>query len=519
MPFITPTKKLEQPKVLDNPGLLVGWSLEHQRKPTRMGFNYGNPLQVPQTGYVDPVLLDGEGHLMTIAPTGAGKGTGCIIPALLRYEGPVIVIDPKGENAAITARHRREMGQRVVVLDPTGLTDLPSDQFNPLDVVDISQPGAVDEVAALANALSSSTSEFGRDRFWVSRGAHLLVGTILASLQLAYEAKQLGIDKRLQVQHGDLGDVRGLINGAAADPEKFSEQLTNSNHPEVRRIARMLQIGAAETLGGIVAFAQEAVDFLRGENLLEHVSRTTFDLDDVTMGAPLSIYLVLPPHMLESHGRLLRLWLTSLMTCITRRRAKPPMSTLLLLDEAAQLGELPHLRQAVTLLRGYGVQTWSFWQDVSQLQTLYPNDWKTMVNNCRVLQCFGALNQVAADDMAGLTGFWDGVAVLGLEHDEMLLQISGDQAVVAQLPNYLSNPIFAGTFDENPYYGVDREIMPPVTSPKRMYERPQQDEDEKELVPPYATLPKNDTFLNELLRKWRDDPSVPPQAHALEDKA
>src|SRR6059058_3203032 len=103
---------LRQPDKLPEPGLLVGWSLENRPSRRPIGFSYGNPLKVPATGYLDPILLNGEGHLMTIAPTGAGKGTGCIIPALLRYPGPVIVIDPKGENAAITARrHSRLWGR------------------------------------------------------------------------------------------------------------------------------------------------------------------------------------------------------------------------------------------------------------------------------------------------------------------------------------------------------------------------------------------------------------------------
>src|SRR5690606_3287827 len=147
--------------------------------------------------------------------------------------------------------------------------------------------------------------------------------------------------------------------------------------------------GASETIGGIVAYAQEMLGFLRGDRVQASIGRTSFDLDDVTTGAPLSIYLVLPPHMLESHGRLLRLWIGTLLSCMTRRRGRPQQPTLLILDEAAQRGELPQLRQAITLLRGYGVQTWSFWQDVSQLQLLYPRDWQTMVNNCSVLQCFG----------------------------------------------------------------------------------------------------------------------------------
>ncbi|MCP4305064.1 MAG: type IV secretory system conjugative DNA transfer family protein, partial [bacterium] len=52
-----------------------------------------------------------DGHLITVATAGAGKGTCSVIPNLLSYEGSVVCTDPKGENAAITARHRREMGQ------------------------------------------------------------------------------------------------------------------------------------------------------------------------------------------------------------------------------------------------------------------------------------------------------------------------------------------------------------------------------------------------------------------------
>lgn len=67
---------------------------------------------------------DGPAHLITLAPTRAGKGTGTIIPNLLTAARPVLVIDPKGENARITARSRAKFGP-VHVLDPFGVTGLP----------------------------------------------------------------------------------------------------------------------------------------------------------------------------------------------------------------------------------------------------------------------------------------------------------------------------------------------------------------------------------------------------------
>src|SRR5690606_26882972 len=48
------------------------------------------------------LLYDGEGHLITVAPTRSGKGTGGVIPNLLTYPGSILVTDPKGENYAVT---------------------------------------------------------------------------------------------------------------------------------------------------------------------------------------------------------------------------------------------------------------------------------------------------------------------------------------------------------------------------------------------------------------------------------
>ncbi len=454
-----PTAAFRLPEQLDDPGLLVGWSLEleHAKKP--LGFAYGDPRKSPRTGYIDPILLESDGHLITIAPTGAGKGVGCIIPALLRHEGPVIAVDPKGENVAITARRRREMGQEVVVLDPIRITDQPSAALNPLDLLDASAATTVDEAAALATILCQHSGD-DRNRFWYDRAAHLVTGAILHALADHPPDQQ------------NLPTVRSIIGKAAGNPEQLIKEMMQSAHPEAREVARSISVGAAETIGSIIAVAQDAVDFMRGPLVQDATRSTTFDLTDVTLGKPLSIYIVLPPHMMESHGKLLRMWVATLIMAITRRRGRAQKPTLFLLDEAAQLGGLPQLRQAITLLRGYGLRTWSFWQDASQLRLLYPADWQTMINNCQVVQCFGSFNAMAAADVADLTGFTPPSAVLDLDEREMILQISGDQPVIARVPNYRFDPPFQGMFDPNPYFDPDQDIVPKDPPRIRLYTRP-----------------------------------------------
>ena len=60
-------------------------------------------------------------HLCSIGPTRSGKGATVIVQVLLQVPHSAVVIDPKGQNAAVTARRRRAMGQDVFVLNPFGL--------------------------------------------------------------------------------------------------------------------------------------------------------------------------------------------------------------------------------------------------------------------------------------------------------------------------------------------------------------------------------------------------------------
>jgi type IV secretion system protein VirD4 len=68
---------------------------------------------------LNTTLPEGNGHLLTVAPTRAGKGTGQIIPNLLSWIGSVLVIDIKGENYLRSAGYRQqELKQKVIRFAP-----------------------------------------------------------------------------------------------------------------------------------------------------------------------------------------------------------------------------------------------------------------------------------------------------------------------------------------------------------------------------------------------------------------
>lgn len=447
------------PTKLSPNGLLIGYSLDEEQHRPVMGFEFGDAIEDEDRDddMLEPVLHTGDGHLITLARTGAGKGIGCIIPALLRYQGPVIVIDPKGENYQVTARRRREMGQKVLLLDPFGVTGEETGALNPLDLIDPRSPEAIDSAAQLAELIV--TKQHTQDPFWDSR-AYSLITTML----LFVASGRPPVLRNLQEMHY-------LLNQTNEDMDFTFKEILKNPLPVVRQGGAIKSTAEAKVWASILSTAQSHTDFLRSAGAQATLGRSTIDLDAITRGDPISIYVVVPPEKLESHGKLLRLWIGVMMAAITRRSRRPELPTLFILDEAAQLGPLKQLRQAITLLRGYGLRTWSFWQDLSQLQMLYPHDWKTMINNCEVLQAFGFSNARVARDGGELTGYEDWRVLQDLEFSQMVLAIAGDKPVIARKPNYLADPAFAGQFDENGFYSDapqrSREIRPPERRPRR----------------------------------------------------
>ena len=106
----------------------------------------------------------------------------------------------------------------------------------------------------------------------------------------------------------------------------------------------------------------------------------------------------------------------------------------------------------MTLLRGYGLQVWPFFQDLSQLQRLYPKDWRTIFNNAGVFQLFGVANHLMAKESSELIGDIDADTLRAMQADKQVVAISGRKALNCRLPDYLEDAPFKGLWEPNPMF-------------------------------------------------------------------
>lgn len=338
-----------------------------------------------------PLQYTGERHLLTIAPTRAGKGVSTIIPNLLTFLGSAIIIDPKGENAKITHARRSRIGT-CRVIDPWGITGLPAASFNPLDILTPDSPTLIEDALLIADALVIP-DRGGQSEFWSDQARAFIVGFLLHLATSPEEAASK-----------NLGRLRDILS---ASPDEFAEvgiAMARSDVPAVRAAAARIISQNDEVRASIISTAQQNTHFLDSPALRRSLEGSDFQFADLKGEKPVSVYIVLPVDRIGTYSRWLRLMIALGIAQLARTPNKGARSVLFMLDEFAQLGRLQVVEEAYGLMAGMGIQLHAIVQDLSQLNRLYPDSWQTFLANAGAIQIFGTRDLHTAEYFSKMLG-------------------------------------------------------------------------------------------------------------------
>lgn len=325
--------------------------------------------------------LPGEGHLLTMARTGSGKGVSAVIPNLLSYPGSILVTDPKGENVAVTARARRTLGHQVHILDPFDIAG-GVDSFNPVDTIDAATVDAFDEATLLADMLVVPDGTSSEDAaHWTEEARSLLTG-----LLLYVAAHEPPVARTLT-------RVRQLLT---ADRTAFLATLNDMQRSDranglIAEAGNQLLQKSDKEQSGVLSTAQRHTYFLSSPRMAAVLSTSLVSFSAMKR-EPTTVYLVLPPQHLDNYRRWLRLMVGCALDAMVRSPNTSRDRVLLLFDEFPNLGRMQPIVRHMTLLRGYNARVWLLAQDLPQLRSLYRNDWETLIASADVIQAFGAVS-------------------------------------------------------------------------------------------------------------------------------
>ncbi len=442
-------------------GLILAWQEERATSST-MGFLAPSTPHPPSSDPLKALRDDPEGHVLVLSRSGGGKNRSCVMPWLLSHEGSALTIDLKGENGLVCARFRRDvLGHEVHAFNPFGVQQqafadrgFVAARFNPLDDLDPDSEDFADDCMTLAEDIAGPQPSGLPDPFW-----HVSALSVVAS-HIAWHVCAARFVDGFRPEDRTLG---GVWRSLCAQDLAFRMATILDSHahragfPEFVReeFSNFLQGEAEKVRTSIRSTATSLMRVFSSPRIQQATSASDFSL--AALADPdrgFDLFLVYPPERLASHAAILRILLGRSFMAIARRRVMPTRPTLVVLDELPQLGALPSVKTAVTLLRGFGTKVVMSIQSMSQLRGLWPLDHATIIENATLLN-FGNASASAARDVCSQLGDIDERSLLALDSDQLVVHLPGRPTVIARKLDYLKDAAFKG-FDDNPYYAGRR---------------------------------------------------------------
>ena len=421
-------------------------------------------------------------HLITVAPSGTGKNRCVQIPNLLLNQNSIIAVDPKGENAAVTAKRRRDDGHNVLILNPfnalasrfeaEGFKSEETDEFisacfNPLEQLDSNEENFVADVYALCDALIEQNES---DTFWSNSARELLSGLIMHVCS-SKELKEANKRNLIYVRELLTDDVVTFKNNIDAILFSADETL-----PIAQKLNRFKTLHDEDKLNlSIISTAVTETNFLDDPSLAKNLSSNNIDFQKFRTEKT-TLYIILPAKYLTIYAKWFKLIITSALNTFTQ--SHDGEKVLFMLDECSLLGRLNALETAISYARGFGIQIWSFWQDIHQLYDIYGKRAESFLANTGVQQYFTPNDITTCDKISERLGehtaytttltnsnyngssksqsetkvpFKTASDLLGLKKEEQIIFFSGSKnALLAEKYSYDDDDYF-GKYSPNPY--------------------------------------------------------------------
>ena len=338
-----------------------------------------------------------EGSAITVAPPRTGKGAiiaaNLLSPDQRGFDGSTVTIDPRGELWCIAARRRRELGRRVLLMDPFGvvarhredfaechLPDVRSATFNPLEFIREDEALAVRDINVLLDALLTPPRP----------GAHENTRHFYESARAIVAGYIAWVRFREPAGARTLATVQRLLSMGPKEVKAFAQKLRNCDrfcggltHIAVERQA---QVGKEEGGSNFTTVANQLA-FLNYPELLANTASSSFD-PLVLAGGDTDLFVVAPEETVEHVKGWLRLWVAIPNAVAGMKPLRRDM--LIVIDEMPRIGFLKPVMDGYTMAAGKGVHFWCFAQSISALDSSWGKEHrKTLLHLAEVVQVLG----------------------------------------------------------------------------------------------------------------------------------
>lgn len=186
---------------------------------------------------------------------------------------------------------------------------------------------------------------------------------------------------------------------------------------DIRRAAHEMESkrdSAEREYSAIIGEILKSISFLSDPAAYETLSGEDFSMEALCK-EDCNVYLIIPAEYLAQLAPMIRAIVGAAI--LYKFRHPQAERVLLVIDEAATLGNFESLLRAYTYGRGMGIRAWSIWQNVAQISRNYGRDaMSAFIGSSQVRQFFGVRDFETAHMLSSMLG------TQTLEYDNELAQ-------------------------------------------------------------------------------------------------
>ena len=349
-------------------------------------------------------------NVLVVGSSGSGKSRFFVKPNLMQVNTSFVCTDPKGELLRSTGTMLEKFGYRVRVLN---LIDMKhSNNYNPFSYIyDSDGSYSASAVIKMVMVLMKNTKKEGTgggDQFWEDSTKALFSALCFYLVECEDRQKQnfgevMKLLKKAEVKEG-AGDIQSDLDiifsaleknegGNADERKRDNDEKTSDTKTEegterqymCLKYYKDFKKAAGDTAKSILISAAVR---LQAFNIPEIVDLTSCDnicLD--TIGdEKTALFIIIPPSD-DTFNFLGAMMYTQLFDVLYERanfryEGFLPVHVRCLLDEFANIGEIPRFEELLATMRSMNISADVIIQNLTQLRKMYKDSWENILGNC-----------------------------------------------------------------------------------------------------------------------------------------
>lgn len=319
-------------------------------------------------------------NVLVVGGSGSGKSRYFVKPNILQANCNYVVTDPAGELLATTGSFLKRQGYDIKIFNLVEMAK--SDQYNPFHYIrdDLG-------VLMMINCLIKNTNPDGKsggDPFWEKSETALLQALCFYLIKYRPEKNRnfTSVMKMLRAAEIDENDASRKSNL----DRLFDEVALKDPNSIALKQYLTFKMGAGKTLKSILISCSVRLTVFNMKQIENLTRKDTIDLGG--MGEGKKALFVIIPAADDTYNFLVSMMYSQLFETLyfiaeTKcEHQRLPRQVRFLLDEFANIGQIPGFTKKLATMRKYGISCSVVLQNLAQIKTMYKDDWESIVGNC-----------------------------------------------------------------------------------------------------------------------------------------